>query len=94
MVTKEDDIDKLSNRDANWLANYEELKAHVLEAGHFFNKHSRGNNWVKYQRKRIKAGTMPEVQRVMLEALEKMRSGAHTVGNTIKQKDFFKHLSA
>lgn len=68
-----------TNKD-NWLANYENLKAHVLETGHFFDKHTRGCNWVKYQRKRIKAGIMPEDQRVMFEELEKMRSGAHTGG--------------
>ena len=68
----------------NWLANYEELKAYVLETGHFFNKHSRGNNWVKYQRKRIKAGTMLEDQKSLFEPLEKMRSGAHTGGRKKK----------
>lgn len=64
----------------NWLSNYEALKAHVLETGHFFNKHNKLCNWAKYQRKRIKAGTMPEEQRAMFEALEKMRSGEHTGG--------------
>lgn len=72
-----------TNKD-NWLANYEELKAHVLETGHFCDKHTRLCNWVKYQRKRIKAGTMPEEQRVLFEALEKMRSGEHTGGRRKK----------
>lgn len=74
----------MATNEDKWIANFEELKAHVLETGHFFNKHSRGNNWVKYQRKRIKAGTMPEEQKVMFEALEKMRSGAHTGGRKKK----------
>lgn len=74
----------MATNEDTWLANFEELKAHVLETGHFFNKHSRGNNWVKYQRKQIKAGTMPEEQKVMFEALEKMRSGAHTGGRKKK----------
>ena len=77
-------IDDLSLRDAKWMENFEALKAHVAETRHFFNKHSRGNNWVKYQRKRIKDGTMPEEQKVMFEALEKMRSGAHTGGRKKK----------
>lgn len=68
----------------NWLANYEELKAHVIETGHFFNKHNKLCNWAKYQRKRIKAGTMPEKQRILFEALEKMRSGEHTGGRKRK----------
>lgn len=73
-----------TNKD-NWLANYEELKAHVLETGHFCDKHTRLCNWVKYQRKRIKAGTMPEEQKAMFEALEKMRSGEHTGGRKKKR---------
>lgn len=27
--------------DANWLANFEALKAHVIETGHFPNKHDK-----------------------------------------------------
>lgn len=70
-----------------WKSNYEALKVHVLETGHFFNKHNKLCNWAKYQRKRIKVGTMPEEQRVMFEELEKMRSGEHTGGenNAINQ---------
>ena len=41
-----------------WLSNFEALKAHVAETGHFPDKHSRLNNWVRYQRKCIKAGTL------------------------------------
>lgn len=74
----------MATNEDNWLTNYEELKAYVLETGHFFDNHTRGNNWVKYQRKRIKAGTMPEEQKRMFEALEKMRSGAHTGGRKPK----------
>ena len=68
----------MATNEENWLANYEELKAHVLVAGHFCDKHTRLCNWLKYQRKRIKAGTMPEEQKTMFEALKKMRSGEHT----------------
>lgn len=74
----------ISKNDENWLANYEELKTHVLDTGHFCEKHTRSCNWVKYQRKRIKAGTMPEEQMVMFEALEKMRSREHTGGRKKK----------
>lgn len=77
----------MSKNDDNWLANYEELKAHVLETGHFCDKHTRLCNWGKYQRKRIKAGTMPEEQKVMFEVLEKMRSGEHTGGRKKLYKD-------
>lgn len=69
-----------SKNEENWYANYEEVKARVIETGHFFPKHSRGNNWVRYQRKRLKAGLMPEDQRLLFEALENMRSNEHTGG--------------
>lgn len=69
-----------AKNEENWLANYEAIKAHIIETGHFFNKHNKLCNWAKYQRKRIKAGTMPEDQRLLFEALEKMRCGVHTGG--------------
>ena len=69
----------MTNSD-NWLANYEALKAHVAQTGHFPNKHTRLNNWCRYQRKRIKVGTMPAEQKVLFEALAASRSGEHTGG--------------
>lgn len=36
-----------SKNDEKWMANYEALKAHVLEAGHFPNKHDKRLNWAK-----------------------------------------------
>lgn len=48
----------LTNRDLNWLANYNALKAYINEHHHLPDKHRvefRGLlNWAKYQRKRIK----------------------------------------
>lgn len=70
----------MTTNEEKWLANYEELKARVLENGHFFPKHHRLNNWVRYQRKRIKAGIMPDNQRKLFEELENMRSCEHTGG--------------
>ena len=48
----------MAKNEENWLANYEALKAHVLETGHFPNKHDKRLNWAKFQMKKIKAGTM------------------------------------
>lgn len=48
----------MAKNEENWYANYEELKAHVLETGHFFPKHNRLCNLAKYQRKRLKARLM------------------------------------
>ena len=67
-----------------WLSNFEALKAHVAQTGHFPNKHSRLKNWCRYQRKRMKAGTMPQEQRVMFEGLAASRSGEHTGGRRKK----------
>ena len=75
MVTK--------NKD-KWLAKYEALREYVLEHGHFCEKHSQLNNWVKYQRKRIKAGTMPEEQKRLFQELCAMRSNEHTGGRRKK----------
>ena len=68
----------------NWLANYEAVKAHVTQTGHFPDKHSVGNNWCRYQRKRIKAGTMPEEQKRLFEELAASRATSHTGGRKPK----------
>lgn len=68
----------------NWQTNFEALKAHVAQTGHFPNKHTRLNNWCRYQRKRIKAGVMPEEQRILFEELAASRSGEHTGGRKKK----------
>lgn len=68
----------------NWLANFETLKAHVAQTGHFPNKHTRLNNWCRYQRKRIKAGIMPAEQKELFEVLAAIRSDEHTGGRKKK----------
>lgn len=73
-----------SKNDEKWMANYEALKAHVAESGHSPDKHTILNNWVRYQRKRIKAGTMPEEQKRMFEELAASRSDSHTGGRKKK----------
>ncbi len=64
----------------NWLANYETLKAHVLETGHFPNKHDKRLNWYKYNAKLIKQGKLSPERELMIHELEEMRSGEHTGG--------------
>ena len=73
-----------SKNDEKWLANFEALKAHVAETGHFADKHTVLNNWVRYQRKRIKAGTMPEEQKRLFEELAASRSDSHIGGRRKK----------
>lgn len=68
----------------NWMANYMALKAHVAQTGHFPPKHTALNNFCKYQRKRIKAGTMPEEQKRLFMELAEQRSQEHTGGRKKK----------
>ena len=56
-----------TKNDGHWFANYAALKAHVAEAGHFCDKHRRLNNWVRYQRKCIKAGILENWKRELFE---------------------------
>lgn len=79
-----------TKNEEKWMANYEALKTHVLETGHFYDKHTRLCNWVKFQRKRIKAGTMPEEQMRLFRELEGLRSGAHTGGRRKKEEKAIK----
>lgn len=63
-----------------WNLNYEALKAHVAETGHFPNKHDKRLNWAKFQMKKIKAGTMETERQRLFEELMALRSGQHTGG--------------
>lgn len=74
-----------TKNEEKWLANYETLKPHVLETGHFPNKHNKRLNWAKFQMKKIKVRTIePERQR-LYEELMAMRSGEHTGGRRKKE---------
>lgn len=64
----------MTSREIIWQTNFEELKTYVAQTGHFPGKHTRLNNWCRYQRKRIKAGLMPEDQREQFEELAASRS--------------------
>lgn len=48
--------------EGKWRANYEALKAYILERGHLPDKHVVENraflSWAKYQRKKIKEGML------------------------------------
>lgn len=74
----------MTKNEANWMACYEVLKACVETTGHFPSKHTALNNWVRYQRKRLKAGSMPESQKSLFMALAAQRSFAHTGGRRKK----------
>lgn len=74
-----------TKNDEKWMANYEAIKAYVAETCHFPDKHSVGNNWVRYQRKCIKAGTLEDWKRELFEELAASRSNSHTGGRKKKQ---------
>jgi hypothetical protein len=75
----------MSINEESWLRNYEALKAHVIETGHFPNKHDRRLNWYKYNVKLIKQGKLSEDRERMIHELENMRSGEHTGGRRKKE---------
>lgn len=69
---------RAKRNEEKWIKHYNELKAYVAENHQFPNKHKRGFvyllNWVKYTRKKIKAGTLTEERKVLFEELEASRS--------------------
>ena len=73
-----------SKNDSNWYQNYEALKAYILERGHQPDKHVVENrallSWAKYQRKKIKEGTLDVEKREMFELSLATRSNEHTGG--------------
>ena len=75
--------------DERWMVNYEALKTYIEDHGHLPDKHkieSRGLlSWAKYQRKKIKEGTLDDVKRDLFESLLACRSTEHTGGR--KKKD-------
>ena len=74
--------------DEKWMANYEALKAYILERGHLPDKHVVENrallSWAKYQRKKIKDGTMDAEKLELFESLLATRSNEHTGGRRKK----------
>ena len=74
-----------TKNDEKWMANYKALKAHVAETGHFPDKHSRLNNWARYQRKCIKADTLEDWKRELFEELADSRSSTEHTGGRKKK---------
>ena len=77
-----------SKTDSNWYRNYDALKAYILQRGHLPDKHVVENRallaWAKYQRKKIKEGTLDEEKRELFESLLATRSNEHTGGRRPK----------
>ena len=77
-----------SKNDAKWHQNYEALKVYILQRGHLPDKHVVENRAVlfgaKYQRKKIKEGTLDEEKLELFESLLASRSTEHTGGRRKK----------
>ena len=75
----------LSTRDKVWNRNYRKLKAYIDEHHHLPDKkkveHRGLLNWVKYNRKKIKAGTLaPEKMHLLCELLDSRASNSPDAG--------------
>ena len=74
--------------EGKWRANYEALKAYILERGHLPDKHVVENraflSWAKYQRKKIKEGTLDAEKLELFESLLSTRLNEHTGGRRKK----------
>lgn len=79
-----------SKSESNWYQNYDALKAYILERGHLPDKHVVENrallSWAKYQRKKIKEGTLDAERRELFESLLAIRSTEHTGGRRKKNQ--------
>ena len=77
-----------SKNEDKWMVNYEALKAYIQEHGHLPDKHKIESrallSWAKYNRRKIKEGSLDEEKRVMFEALLATRSTEHTGGRRPK----------
>lgn len=77
-----------NKNDSNWYQNYESLKAYIQERGHLPDKHVVTNrsllSWAKYQRKKIKEGTLDNEKQELFESLLATRSNEHTGGRRKK----------
>ena len=77
-----------SKTDSNWYRNYDALKAYILQRGYLPDIHVVENraflSWAKYQRKKIKEGTLDEEKRELFESLLATRSNEQTGGRRKK----------
>lgn len=81
----------MAKNEEKWVANYEALKAYVIEHKHLPDKHKETDrnklSWWKYQMKKKKAGTLTEEQIRLLDGLSGMRSTEHTGGRRKRTSD-------
>lgn len=75
-----------TKNEEKWMANYVALKKYILQRGHLPDKHVLDNrallSWAKYQRKKIKEGTLDDEKRELFVTLLVTRSNEHTGGRS------------
>lgn len=73
-----------SKNDEKWMANYLALKEYIGVRGHLPDKHVVENrgllSWAKYNRRKIKEGSLDEEKVRLFNELMAMRSTEHTGG--------------
>ena len=78
----------MDKNDQAWKNNYEALRSYVLERGHLPHKGVVENrallNWAKYNRKKIKEGSLSAERQRLFEELMAIRSNEHTGGRRPK----------
>lgn len=71
-------------KDSCWMQKYKALKAYILERGHLPDKHVVENrallSWAKYQRKKLKEGTLDADKVRLFGELMALRKNEHTGG--------------
>lgn len=79
---------RLSNRDQNFIAFCNELRAYVEEYHHFPNKHTNLLSRVKYTRKKINEGKLEDWKLKMFNEIAEMRDmEEHTGGRKRKEEN-------
>ena len=73
-----------NDKPRNWQVNIEAQKEYVTLTVHSPNKRTKLNYWCRYQRKRIKADTIPKVQKTLFEDLSASSSSEYTGGRKKK----------
>ena len=75
-----------TKNEEKWMANYVALKKYILQRGHLPYKYVLDNrallSWAKYQRKKIKEGTLDDEKRELFVTLLATRSNEHTGGRS------------
>lgn len=75
----------LTNRDENFIAFCNELRAYVQEHHHFPNKHTNLLSRVKYTRKKINDGKLEEWKLMMFTEIAEMRDMEEHTGGQRKK---------